>query len=93
MITKTYKTILLRFVNSVYGESNAQNLLQTRKISYDKLAQNYIDEFCKHGARMYDLQSIIHKINENLPDVSERSVIHLENWMRKVIQERYRASK
>mgnify|MGYP001572242815 CR=1 FL=1 len=95
-MTKTYPNTVIRFVNSVYGESNALNLIQTKKITYDLLAQYYIDELAKHGSKVFDLQNTIHRLNNPLPSTIppyERSIYNLENWMRRVITERWKAGK
>ena len=93
-MSKTYRTTLVKFINSTYGEGNAINLLQTKNATYDSLAQTYIDELARHGSKVGDLQNTIHRLNhpQAQPAPHEKAVYSLENWMRKVIRERWNAS-
>jgi len=94
-MSKTYRTTLVKFVHSIYGEANALNIMQTRKLTYDSLAQHYIDELAKHGFKVSDLQNTIHRLNKTYPTATpphEKAVLSLENWMRKVMRERWNAT-
>jgi hypothetical protein len=94
-MTKTYRTTLVKFVHSVYGEANAQTILKNSNLTLDQLALNYVDELGRHGSRVQDLQSTIYKLSDSglAITVPDRYIYHLENWMRRVISERWRASR
>ncbi len=93
-MSKTYRITLVKFVNTLYGEANAQDLMRTHQLTHDQLAQRYIDELARHGSRVGDLQNTIYRLNNPQTQAApyERSVYSLENWMRKVMTERWRAS-
>jgi len=74
--------ILKNFVNNTYGINNTKFLVLVKKVSYEKLAEQYIDQLIRHGAKLYFLQEAIWYRNKSV----------IEDWMNKINKERTHAS-
>lgn len=94
-MSRHYQTVMTKFVNSVYGDENIEEWATKSKVNYELLTQKYIDELANHSCKVGDLQNTIHRITSTHPKTirpHERAVYNLEQWMRKVSSERWKAS-